>query len=71
MTNTRFIINVYPTERRMSDNPFSVVYKKATEYRVTDQKTGIVTSFWSMKLANQAIKSIVESDTTRLIKNRA
>jgi hypothetical protein len=41
----------------MNDNPFSVSYKKANEYRVIDRIDGTTKSFWSMKLAKQYMKN--------------
>ena len=60
-SNDRFIVNVYPTERRMNDNPFSISYKKANEYRVSDRTGGTTKSFWSMKLAKQYMKNIIDN----------
>jgi len=60
-SNDRFIVNVYLTERRMNDNPFSVAYKKASEYRVIDRTDGTTKSFWSMKLAKQYMKNIIDN----------
>lgn len=61
MSNNRFIVNVYPTERRMSDNPFSVTYKKANEYRIVDRTDGTTKSFWSMKLAKEYMKNVLDN----------
>ena len=60
-SNDRFIVNLYPADRRMSDTPFSISYKKATEYRVIDRTDGTTKSFWSMKLAKQYMKNIIDN----------
>ena len=59
-SNDRFIVNLYPADRRMSDTPFNISYKKAKEYRVIDRTDGTTKSFWSMKLAKQYMKNILD-----------